>query len=61
MLTGLDVLTPDDLHLVIVFFWVPILSLGRLSGNIRYLGPVLRQNIEVWPMLWLKFVGFANC
>ena len=37
-----------------------IWSLGLLSANVRFLSPVLRPNIVVLPMLFLRFAGFVT-
>ena len=51
---------PAALLLGIVCFLAIILYHDRPSANTLSHGPVLRPNIGVLPMLWLRLVGFAN-
>ena len=41
-------------------FWVTVWSLGLLSDNLRFLSPVLRSNIMVLLILFLKLIGFIT-
>ena len=58
MLIGLVVLTLVDPSLVIVYSLVRISSLGLPNASLQFLDQVLKPNIGMLLMLWLKFHGF---